>query len=56
MKLGLTLSGGFVKGVAHAGLLKALEYKGISPSFIAGASAGALVGALYYAGFFLQMR
>ncbi|MEO2069216.1 MAG: patatin-like phospholipase family protein [Desulfurobacteriaceae bacterium] len=51
MKLGLTLSGGFVKGVAHAGLLKALEYKGISPSFIAGSSAGALVGVLYCAGF-----
>jgi len=51
MKVGLTLSGGFVKGVAHAGLLKALEFKGISPSFVAGASTGALIGLLYCAGY-----
>jgi NTE family protein len=51
MKIGVTLSGGFVKGVAHAGLLKALEFKGISPSFIAGSSAGAVIGALYAAGY-----
>lgn len=46
-KIGVTLSGGFVKGAAHIGFLKALEYKGLSPSFIAGSSAGALVGFLY---------
>ena len=46
-KVGVTLSGGFVKGAAHIGFLKALEYKGISPSFIAGSSAGALIGFLY---------
>lgn len=51
MKIGVTLSGGFVQGVAHAGLLKALEFKGISPSFIAGSSAGAVIGALYAAGY-----
>ncbi len=50
-KIGVTLSGGFVKGAAHIGFLKALEYKGVSPSFIAGASAGALVGFLYACGF-----
>ncbi|WP_456435595.1 patatin-like phospholipase family protein [Thermovibrio ammonificans] len=47
MRIGATLSGGFVKGVAHIGFLEALEYKGIPPSFVAGSSAGALVGALY---------
>ncbi|WP_457677793.1 patatin-like phospholipase family protein [Thermovibrio sp.] len=51
MKVGITLSGGFVKGVAHIGFLKALEYKGIAPSFVCGASAGAVVGALYCAGY-----
>jgi len=51
MKVGVTLSGGFVKGVAHAGFLKALEFKGVSPSFVSGTSAGALVGALYCAGY-----
>ncbi|TCK03394.1 patatin-like phospholipase family protein [Phorcysia thermohydrogeniphila] len=51
MKVGVTLSGGFVKGVAHAGFLKALEFKGISPSFVAGTSTGALIGVLYCAGY-----
>jgi len=51
MKIGVTLSGGFVKGVAHIGFLKALEEKGIVPSVVSGASAGAVVGLLYCAGF-----
>ncbi len=51
MKIGVTLSGGFLKGVAHCGFLSALEYKGLSPSFIAGSSAGAVVGLLYAAGY-----
>ncbi len=50
-RIGITLSGGFVKGAVHIGFLKALEYKGISPSFITGVSAGALVGFLYSYGF-----
>lgn len=45
--LGLVLSGGGVKGMAHIGLLKALEQRGINPSQISGVSAGALVGGLY---------
>jgi len=53
-RIGVTLSGGFVKGAAHIGFLKALEYKGISPSFIAGSSAGALVGFLYAYGLSLK--
>lgn len=48
--LGIVLSGGGVRGVAHIGLLKALEENGIVPEVISGSSAGALVGALYAAG------
>ena len=51
MKIGVTLSGGFVKGTAHIGFLKALEYKGFAPSFVCGSSAGAVVGVLYCAGY-----
>lgn len=49
-KLGLALSGGGVKGFAHAGALKAMEEHGIRPDIISGTSAGAIVGALYSAG------
>ena len=45
--IGLVLSGGGVKGMAHIGLLKALEQRGVNPSQISGVSAGALVGGLY---------
>jgi NTE family protein len=48
--IGLVLSGGGVRGVAHLGVLKLLEEMGLRPSFISGTSAGALVGALYAAG------
>ncbi len=47
MNIGLVLSGGGVRGVAHIGVLKALEEHGIFPTHIAGTSAGAIVGALY---------
>lgn len=47
---GLVLSGGGVRGVAHIGVIKALEEHGIRPSFISGASCGAIVGAFYAAG------
>lgn len=49
--LGVVLSGGGVKGVGHVGFLQALKEYGIEPSYIAGTSAGALIGALYAAGF-----
>ncbi len=49
-KVGLVLSGGGVRGLAHVGLLKALDECGISVDMISGTSAGALVGALYAAG------
>ena len=47
MNTGLVLSGGGVRGVAHIGVIKALEEHGIFPTHIAGTSAGAIVGALY---------
>ncbi len=46
-KVGLALSGGGAKGIAHLGVLKALEEKGIKIDIISGVSAGAIVGALY---------
>lgn len=50
MKIGLTLSGGGARGIAHLGILKALEEKGLKPEMISGVSSGAIVGALYAAG------
>ncbi len=49
--LGIVLSGGGARGFAHAGVLKALRENGIEPDFVAGSSSGALVGALYAAGY-----
>ena len=49
-KYGMVLSGGGVRGIAHLGVIKALEERGIYPELIAGASAGAIVGAFYAAG------
>jgi NTE family protein len=49
-KIGITLSGGGTRGMAHLGVLHGLEELGIIPHQIAGVSAGALVGALYSAG------
>lgn len=45
--VGLVLSGGGVKGMAHIGLIKALAERGIYPDVVSGVSAGAIVGALY---------
>lgn len=45
--IGLVLSGGGSKGLAHAGVIKFLEEKNIRPNRIAGTSAGSIVGALY---------
>ena len=44
--VGLVLSGGGSKGLAHAGVLQFLDEKGIHPSQIAGTSAGSIVAAL----------
>lgn len=45
--IGLILSGGGSKGIAHAGVLKFFEEAGIKPSHIAGTSSGAIVSSLY---------
>ena len=45
--IGIVLSGGGSKGIAHAGALQFLTEQNISPSCIAGTSAGAVVGGLY---------
>lgn len=50
-KVGLVLSGGGATGLAHIGVLKALEERGIPIDYITGTSAGALVGSLYSAGY-----
>lgn len=50
MKIGLALSGGGIKGIAHIGTLKAINEQGIKIDQISGTSAGAIVGALYAAG------
>ncbi len=51
MKIGLALSGGGARGIAHIGVIKALEEHGIRPSAISGTSAGAVVGAMYSYGY-----
>ena len=49
--LGLCLSGGGALGFAHIGVIQALEENGIYPTHIVGSSMGAIVGALYAAGY-----
>src|SRR3990172_4516848 len=50
-KVGLILSGGGSRGVAHVGVLKALEKNHITVDLIVGTSIGALVGGLYASGY-----
>jgi NTE family protein len=49
-KVGVVLSGGGVRGMAHIGLLEVMDALGIRPAFISGTSVGAIVGALYAQG------
>ena len=51
MKLGLALSGGGIRGIAHAGVLKALEDNNIKIDFIGGTSAGGIIAVLYAMGY-----
>ncbi len=51
MKVGLVLSGGGIRGIAHLGVLKAMEEKNIRVSIISATSAGAMIGALYSHGY-----
>lgn len=48
--IGLVLGGGGLRGLAHVGVLKALEEAGIKPDLVVGTSAGAVVGAVYASG------
>jgi len=50
-KVGVVLSGGGAKGLAHIGILKALEENNIPIDYITGTSMGGIVGALYAAGY-----
>lgn len=49
-QLGIALSGGGARGIAHIGVLQALEDHGIKPDVLSGTSAGAIVAVLYAAG------
>ena len=51
LKVGLVLSGGGAKGLAHIGALKAIEEAGVRIDYIGGTSMGAIVGALYASGY-----
>ena len=51
MKLGLALSGGGIRGIAHAGVLKALEENNIKIDAIGGTSSGSLIATLYALGY-----
>lgn len=51
MKLGLALSGGGIRGIAYAGVLKALEDNHIKIDAIGGTSSGALIAGLYVLGY-----
>ncbi|HSG67569.1 MAG TPA: patatin-like phospholipase family protein [Bacteroidales bacterium] len=50
-RVALVLSGGGAKGLAHVGVLKALEEHNIPVDYIIGTSMGAIVGGLYAAGY-----
>lgn len=50
-KIGLVLSGGGAKGLAHIGVLKVLEEAGVKVDYVAGTSMGAIVGGLYASGY-----
>ena len=50
-RVGLVLSGGGAKGLAHVGVLKQLEANGIPIDYIVGNSMGAVIGAMYAAGY-----
>lgn len=49
-KIGLALSGGGLRGIAHIGVIKALREHNIEAEAVIGASAGSIIGALYAAG------
>lgn len=50
-KIGVTLSGGGAKGLAHIGILKAIDSAGINVDYITGTSMGGVIGGLYAIGY-----
>ncbi|MCF7559767.1 patatin-like phospholipase family protein [Sabulilitoribacter multivorans] len=50
-KIGLVLSGGGAKGLAHIGVLKVIDSLGVKIDYIAGTSMGAIIGSLYASGY-----
>ena len=50
-KIGLTLSGGGAKGLAHIGILKAIDSAGLKIDYITGTSMGSVIGGLYAIGY-----
>ncbi|GAB4488865.1 MAG: patatin-like phospholipase family protein [Saprospiraceae bacterium] len=50
-KIGLTLSGGGAKGLAHIGILKAIDSAGLKIDYLTGTSMGSIVGGLYALGY-----
>ena len=50
-KIGLVLSGGGAKGLAHIGILKEIDKAGLQIDYIGGTSMGAIIGGLYAAGY-----
>jgi len=53
-KIGLALSGGGAKGIAHIGVLRVLEDAGIRPDYITGTSIGSIMGGLYAIGYSVE--
>jgi NTE family protein len=49
-RIGLALAGGFARGIAHVGVIRALKNAGVPIDMVAGTSVGALIGACYCAG------
>jgi NTE family protein len=50
-KIGLVLSGGGAKGLAHIGILKAIDSAGLKIDYITGTSMGSIIGGLYAIGY-----
>jgi NTE family protein len=50
-RIGLVLSGGGAKGLAHIGILKAIDSAGLKVDYITGTSMGSILGALYAVGY-----
>ena len=51
LKVGLVLSGGGAKGLAHIGALKTIDSLGVKIDYVAGTSMGAIIGGLYASGY-----